>query len=172
MKNTCVIAAASTTSIGLAASVKATSRDLKDALDAVLAGKKVVNAETEVDGCPITFAKERKPREVTFAENVAPVLQKHCWSCHHTGGSAPFADDVQASVRTRESIAEVITDQRMPPWFASHEFGPFVNRRALSDDESGDAARLGPGRCRAGNVQKTPALLRPPTMAHRLAGFD
>ena len=69
---------------------EATSRDLKDALDAVLAGKKVVNAETEVDGCPITFAKERKPREVTFAENVAPVLQKHCWSCHHTGGSALF----------------------------------------------------------------------------------
>ena len=52
-----------------------------------------------------------------------------------TGGSAfPLTTFKQASARA-ESIAEVITDQRMPPWFASHEFGPFVNRRALSDDE-------------------------------------
>jgi hypothetical protein len=32
-------------------------------------------------------------------------------------------------------LAEVISDQRMPPWFASHDFGPFVNRRGLSDEE-------------------------------------
>src|SRR6266540_6218002 len=41
------------------------SHELKDALEAVLAGRKVAVAETEVDGCPITFAKERKPKEVT-----------------------------------------------------------------------------------------------------------
>src|SRR5207237_50950 len=54
---------------------EATRHDLKDALDAVLAGRKVTTPETEVDGCPITFAKERKPREVTFAQHVAPILQ-------------------------------------------------------------------------------------------------
>ena len=48
-------------------------------------------AETEVDGCPITFPKAKKAREVTFAEHVAPVLKKHCWDCHKDGGSAPFA---------------------------------------------------------------------------------
>src|SRR5262245_32355708 len=36
------------------------SHDLKDALDAVLAGKKVAAPETEVDGCAITFPKSRK----------------------------------------------------------------------------------------------------------------
>jgi thiol-disulfide isomerase/thioredoxin len=113
-----------------------TSRNLRDALEAVLAGKKVATAETEVDGCPITFAKERKPREVNFAEHVAPILQKHCWSCHQTGGSGPFGltSYKQASSRA-ETIAEVVVQQRMPPWFASHEFGPFVNRRGLSDEE-------------------------------------
>jgi thiol-disulfide isomerase/thioredoxin len=113
-----------------------TSRDLKDALDAVLAGREVANAETEVDGCPITFTKERKARDVNFAEHVAPILKKHCWSCHQAGGSAPFAltSYKQASARA-EVIAEVITQQRMPPWFASHEFGPFVNRRGLSEEE-------------------------------------
>ena len=68
-----------------------TSHDLKDALDAVLAGRMVAKSETEVDGCPITFAKPRKPRDVTFAEHVAPILKKHCWECHQTGGTAPFA---------------------------------------------------------------------------------
>ena len=34
---------------------EATTRDLRDALEAVLAGKKIATPETEVDGCPITF---------------------------------------------------------------------------------------------------------------------
>jgi thiol-disulfide isomerase/thioredoxin len=135
-----------------------TSRDLKDALDAVLAGRAVAKAETEVDGCLITLAKESKPREATFAEHVAPILQKHCWQCHQAGGSAPFAltSFKQASARA-EVIAEVVAQQRMPPWFASHEFGPFVNRRGLSDEERdtiADWARTG---AHQGDAGKTPA---------------
>jgi thiol-disulfide isomerase/thioredoxin len=135
-----------------------TSRDLKDAVDAVLAGRAVAKAETDVDGCLITLAKQRKPREATFAEHVAPILQKHCWQCHQTGGSAPFALTTfkQASARA-EVIAEVVGQQRMPPWFASHEFGPFVNRRGLSDEERdiiADWARTGAAQ---GDASKAPA---------------
>jgi thiol-disulfide isomerase/thioredoxin len=135
-----------------------TTRDLKDALDSVLASKKVATPETEVDGCPITFPTPRKPKEVTFAENVAPILQKHCWDCHKTGGSAPFSltSYKQAAARA-ESLAEVIADQRMPPWFASHEFGPFVNRRGLSDEERAtvrDWVRSGAAQ---GDAAKAPA---------------
>lgn len=112
------------------------THELKDAIDAVLAERPVPTPETEVDGCPITFAKPRAPKEVTFAEHVAPVIKKHCWECHKAGGSAPFAlvTHKQAAARA-DAILETITDQRMPPWFASHDFGPFVNRRGLSDDE-------------------------------------
>jgi hypothetical protein len=111
-----------------------------------------------VDGCPITFPKPRKPKEVTFAEHVAPVLQKHCWECHKSGGSAPFSltTHKQAAARA-EALAEVVTDQRMPPWFASHEFGPFVNARGLSDDERAvltDWAKTGTA---AGDLTKAPA---------------
>jgi len=140
-----------------------TSHDLKDALDSVLAGNKVARAETEVDGCPITFAKPRPAQSVTFAEDVAPILKKHCWECHQTGGTAPFAltSFKQASNRA-ESLAEVITDQRMPPWFASHEFGPFTNRRGLTDDERNiviDWVRNG---APEGDAKKVPALPKPP----------
>ena len=62
------------------------------------AGRSAV-AETEVDGCPITFPQPRKPRNVTFAEHVAPILQKHCWQCHQPRRLGPvFADDLQAGV--------------------------------------------------------------------------
>src|SRR5207237_1950828 len=108
---------------------------------------------------PITFAKERKPREVTFTEQVAPILKKHCWECHRSGGSAPFAltSYKQASSRA-EALAEVVAQQRMPPWFASHEFGPFVNRRGLSDEERdiiADWARIGTPQ---GDAKKAPPV--------------
>ncbi len=135
-----------------------TTRELKDAIDAILAGKKIATAETEVDGCPITFPKVRKPREVTYAEHVAPILQKQCWDCHKAGGSAPFALTSYKQAATRaDAIAEVITDQRMPPWFATHDFGPFVNRRGLSDEERTiviDWVRSGTPQ---GDLTKTPA---------------
>ncbi len=142
---------------------EATSHDLLNAIEAVLAGRMVEKSETEVDGCPITLVKESKPREVTFAEHVAPILQKHCWECHQAGGSAPFALTSYKQVRSRaESLAEVVREQRMPPWFASHEFGPFVNRRGLSDDERSvviDWVRSGAVQ---GDAKKTPALPKPP----------
>jgi mono/diheme cytochrome c family protein len=113
-----------------------TSRDLKDAIDAVLAKKNVANPETEVDGCPITFPAERKPMAVNYAEHMAPILNKHCVQCHRPGGSGPFSliGHDKASAKAA-AITEVVAEQRMPPWFASHEFGPFENRRGLTSEE-------------------------------------
>src|SRR5262249_50754255 len=34
-----------------------------------------------------------------------------------------------------EGIAEVVSDGRMPPWYASPEFGHFSNRRSLTAEE-------------------------------------
>jgi thiol-disulfide isomerase/thioredoxin len=140
-----------------------TRRDLKDALDAVLAGQAVANAETEVDGCPITFSPPRKPKEVTFAEEVAPILKKHCWECHRAGGSAPFSLTGYKEAASRaDAVAEVVAEGRMPPWFAGHEFGPFVNRRGLSDAERDtilDWVRFGKA---SGDVKSIPT---PPKVA-------
>jgi hypothetical protein len=130
---------------------------LKDSLDAVLAGKKVATPETEVDGCPITFPKPRKAKEVTYAEHVAPILAKHCWECHKPGGSAPFTLTTfkQAAARA-DALAEVVTDQRMPPWFANHEFGPFTNRRGLSDEERATLSDWAKTGAASGDLAKAP----------------
>ncbi len=112
--------------------------DLKRAIEDVLAGREVEVAETAVDGCRITFPSERTPNtNVTFHEHIVPLLQAHCQDCHHDGvPEAPFAlvsyDDVASQA---QMIAEVVTEQRMPPWFGSKEHGHFTNVRGMSADE-------------------------------------
>lgn len=136
----------------------ATSHELTDAIEAVLAGRKVATPETEVDGCLISFPKPREPRPVTFAEHVAPILQKHCWQCHSDGASGPFSLTSYKSAAARaETIVETITDQRMPPWFASHDFGPFTNRRGLTDDERAILSDWTRGGTTPGDLAKAPA---------------
>jgi peroxiredoxin len=119
------------------ARAKATRNDLKEAIDAVLAGREVAVKETEVDGCLIT-APRLRPREgaVTFAEHIAPLVKKHCQECHRPGASAPFSlvtyEQVSAKAAT---VAEVVAEQRMPPWYADPEHGTFSNRRGLTAEE-------------------------------------
>ncbi len=112
-------------------------RDLKEAIADILAGREVRVKETPVDGCLITFPGERKPKvALTYAEHIAPLIQKHCQECHRPGTPAPFSLLTYKQVAAKgETIAEVVAEQRMPPWYASPEHGPFVNRRGLSAEE-------------------------------------
>jgi thiol-disulfide isomerase/thioredoxin len=115
----------------------ATRRDLKEALTEVLAGREVTVKETPVDGCLITRpAPLKTDTAVTFAEHVAPILQKHCEVCHRPNSPAPFSLITYKQVAAKgEMIAEVVGEQRMPPWYASPDHGKFINRRALTAKE-------------------------------------
>ncbi len=111
-------------------------KDLQEALEEVLAGKQVSVAETPVDGClipdPDPFPTKK---DVTFRQ-IAPILRKHCAECHQPGTAAPFSLLTYAQAKARAAtIAEVVQDQRMPPWFASPRYGHFVNRRGMSEAE-------------------------------------
>jgi len=137
------------------------SDDLKRALDDLLGDREIATAETEVDGCLITLPQFRPPEESpTFHEHVAPLLQKHCQECHHTGGTAPFSlvtlEEVSAQA---EAIAEAVSDRRMPPWYA-HRKHSFVNQRGLTADERQQiVAWLKTGRA-AGDAFKAPPPLK------------
>src|SRR5205814_7220610 len=66
--------------------------DLRDALDAVLAGKAVREPVTEAVGCRIFYPKEKAVAgKVTFYKDVLPVLQNHCQLCHRPGEVGPFS---------------------------------------------------------------------------------
>ena len=108
-----------------------TKTELKDAIEAVLAGKPVAVAATETSGCLIT--RPTKPKEnaaITYAKDVAKILQKNCQECHRPGQIGPMPlltyDDAAGWA---EMIREVVADKRMPPWYADHRVGKFRNDR-------------------------------------------
>ncbi len=112
-------------------------QDLKMALDDLLAGRPVAQACTPVTGCLIgRVAQPQDSAAVTYANQIARILQSRCVECHRDGDIAPFALTEYAEVAGwSEMIAEVVREGRMPPWHASPEFGTFANDRRLSDAE-------------------------------------
>ena len=114
-----------------------TRHDLVDALDAVLAGRPVATPRTDAVGCKI--GRVTKPAEggaVTYAKQVARILQSHCVTCHRPGEIAPFSlTDYRQAAGWSSMIEEVVDEGRMPPWHASPEHGKFANDARLSVQE-------------------------------------
>jgi thiol-disulfide isomerase/thioredoxin len=68
--------------------LQATEFDLRDALDAILAGRTVPHPRTRALGCAITKANTAMP---TFNKDIAPILYQNCTTCHRPGEVAPFS---------------------------------------------------------------------------------
>jgi peroxiredoxin len=118
----------------------ATHSELVDAIKAVLAGKPVATPVTTAVGCLIGRRKASNAGSaadsVTYAKDVAPIMQKHCQSCHREGQIGPFALTDYADVAAwSDTMLEVIDAGRMPPWHADPAHGEFFNEARMSDDE-------------------------------------
>ena len=115
----------------------AARNELRDALDAALAEKMIAISETPAEGCLITIDEPQPPSDkVTFAEHIAPILKQHCSSCHRPNTAASFSLlTYQDAASHADMIAEVVREQRMPPWYGSPKHGEFINRRGLTSDE-------------------------------------
>lgn len=74
--------------------------------------------------------------QTTYEKDVAPILAKHCVSCHKPGGYGPFSLESFPDVQKRASFIAYVTQTRyMPPWKADPSFSHFANERYLSEDE-------------------------------------
>jgi hypothetical protein len=137
-----------------------TRRDLVEALDAVLAGKEVAVKTTAVDGCLIARPpayKDDKP--VTFTEHVAPILAAHCQQCHKPNTAAPFALQTYEQAKGKgDTIAEVVAEGRMPPWFADRRDGDRIQHHSLSAAERETVVRW----ARTGMARGDGKLPKPP----------
>ena len=69
---------------------------------------------------------------LTFSRDVAPVLFKHCVSCHRPGQTAPFSLLTFEDVRPRAArIADVTRARVMPPWKPDPGHGRFQDERRI-----------------------------------------
>jgi peroxiredoxin/mono/diheme cytochrome c family protein len=137
---------------------KLNERSLANAIGEVLAGKPVAKSIAHADGCLIGRVKHEPHGDVTYANQIARIFNDRCVSCHRPGEIAPFAmtsyDEVQGWA---EMIAEVVSDGRMPPWFADPHFGHFSNDTRLTDDEKQLIATWIKNGCPEGDPSQQPA---------------
>jgi mono/diheme cytochrome c family protein/peroxiredoxin len=112
--------------------VRPTEFDLRDALDAILAGRPVPHPRTRALGCAIT-ARAAAP---TYNKDIAPILYQNCATCHRPGEVAPFSLLSYQDAAKRASLLAAITEKRvMPPWKAEPGYGSFANERRLSEQQ-------------------------------------
>jgi peroxiredoxin len=107
------------------------------AIDELLAGKPVSVAQTESNGCLIGRQKQADEKsEVTYSKQIVRLFNKHCVLCHREKQIAPFAlTTYEDAAGWAEMIAEVVYQQRMPPWHADSRYGHFANDARLTDEE-------------------------------------
>jgi peroxiredoxin len=113
-----------------------TQHELRDALDAALAGQSPRIATTEPVGCLIAWDREPDATDLTFASPIANILYRHCYECHRPGEIGPFdISDPKEIQGWASMILEVIDQGRMPPWHADPAHGQFKNARSMSKQE-------------------------------------
>ena len=116
---------------------KPKTRYVANALSEFLGGKPVTRAKTPVEGCELVYLKPTPAQPISYAAEIAPLLQKNCVNCHSPGRIGPFAMSSYEKVKKWSAmIEEVILDRRMPPWHADPHYGKFVNDRTLSTRET------------------------------------
>jgi len=118
---------------------EASNHYLKDAIDRMIEGRPIEVASTESLGCLINFPEKTaraKHAEISYSEDIAPILLDNCVACHREGGLGPFAMTDYNVVRGFSlMIREVIRTKRMPPWHADPMHGDWANDRSLTDEE-------------------------------------
>jgi peroxiredoxin len=116
---------------------KAEKEFLADAITAALDGKEITVAETKPVGCLIeTPPQGDENAKVTYARDIAPIIQARCLNCHREGQVAPFAlADYDQTAKRAQQIVSVTQDRIMPPWIPSPGHDKFVGERWLTDRE-------------------------------------
>jgi hypothetical protein len=91
---------------------------------------------------------------VTFGQDVWPVLQKRCITCHQPGAIAPMSFTSYVEVRPwARAIRQAVISGSMPPWHAAAGSAhAFRNDRSLSREEISAITRWVDSGCPEGNT--------------------
>jgi len=107
---------------------------LADAIQELLTHGTVENSFVNTKGCAVVRKFKHEDYEnLTYTEDIAPILLDNCYECHQEGGIAPWAmESYNAVFGWSAMIKNVLLEQRMPPWQADPHYGDFSNNISLS----------------------------------------
>ena len=117
---------------------------LREALDAHLTGKPIKARALWAPGCELEVSAKNDPKQVwTYHNRISRILEANCVECHREGGVGPFGlehyDEVEENAGM---IRKVVSEDIMPPWFASEQPeghpSPWANDRSLSASDKTD----------------------------------
>ena len=86
--------------------------------------------------CAIVAQAQSSP--ITFAKDVAPILQRACQNCHRAGSIGPMPLLTYTDARPwARSIKQQVAQRNMPPWFIDRAVGiqKFKNDASLTEQE-------------------------------------
>ncbi|MGV3720263.1 MAG: redoxin domain-containing protein [Actinomycetota bacterium] len=113
--------------------------ELREVVDALLAGKSVARAVTPAFGCALVRpepASRSANAKVSFHRDIQPIMQARCQSCHRPGQVAPFSLLTFADAKNwATEIKEFTGNRQMPPWKAEPGHGEFQDARRMDDKE-------------------------------------
>jgi hypothetical protein len=105
---------------------------------------------------------------ITYSDGVAPILDKHCISCHAPGGIGPMPLTSYEEVRPwAKAIRESVKLRRMPPWFADPAHGKFANDPSLTEHEINTIDKWASEGAKPGQAQPHRPT-KPPSRTHDL----
>ena len=99
------------------------------------------------------------PKEITFNKDVAPLLAKHCVTCHRPGEPAPMTLLSYKDARPwAKAMRNAVLARKMPPWFADPAHGKFTNDRRLSQEEIDTIAGWADSGSKEGDPKDAPKM--------------
>lgn len=114
---------------------KITARNhyLKNALEALVQGKKTELKTVPAKGCLITF---KKPKSISYEKEIAPVFINKCLNCHSEHGKyVPFFDSYEKVAGWTAMSKETILTDRMPPYSIDRHYGEYDQDLSLTSEE-------------------------------------
>ena len=111
----------------------------KDAIEALVAGSKVAMVPHAPRGAVIAFPERSKAAsfaKISYAQTIAPIIEKKCATCHQPGGIGPMTLNNYEQIKGfSPMIREVLRTNRMPPFLADQTVGHFLDDDRLSPEQ-------------------------------------
>ena len=106
---------------------------LRDALSEQFANDPISVELAESVGEPVAL---EPLGEISYREDIAPMVATHCLRCHSKGNIGPFPlDSYQSVLENAFLIKHQVMSGEMPPWHADNLYGRFANETRLSPVE-------------------------------------